>query len=84
MIKGSTGNTYGKRQKFASYNLQNLNRDTNPRPVYARLQLSTTPLQVNTKFPLELGTFEGKLTTKQIYEELIATLQAEVEKMPNE
>jgi hypothetical protein len=73
---------YKNRLGYVNYNLANINRDTGPRTVYVRLQLSTTPMQQATKFPLEIGTFSGMLTTKQIYEELAATLLGEAAKIP--
>lgn len=67
---------------YANYKLQNLNRTNDERGVFVRLQLSTQLMNGNVKFPLELGRFSGQLTTKQIYEELIATLQDQIAKMP--
>jgi hypothetical protein len=81
-IIGLKHRTYKNRLPYVNYNLANLNANLGPREVYVRLQLSTTRMQQSTKFPLELGTFSGKLTVKMVYEELIAALQHEISKMP--
>lgn len=78
-----TKRKYGKRQQFVSYCLNNINRETGVRTVYARLQLSSERKKINTNFPLEIGTYAGKLSNKQMYLDLAATLMAEAEKMPN-
>jgi hypothetical protein len=81
-IIGLKHRTYKNRLPYVNYNLATINRNQAKREIFVRLQLSTTRMQQSTKFPLELGTFTGKLTTKQVYEELIAALQAEIAKMP--
>lgn len=70
------------RLPYVNYNLANINRNPVTRTVYVRLQLSTTIYQQNTKFPLEIGTYSGKINTKQVYLDLAAELIAQAEKMP--
>ncbi len=70
------------RLTYVNYTLANINRHKGNRTVYVRLQLSTTIYQQNTKFPLEIGTYCGKITTKQVYLDLAAELIEQAAKMP--
>lgn len=81
-IIGLKHRTYKSRLPYVNYNLANINRHKGLRTVYVRLQLSTTVYQQNTKFPLEIGTYCGNVTTKQIYLDLAAELIEQAEKMP--